>query len=115
VRPQRYTYGFVEAQEKFTFSWLGTKHQRAMSICGTLSGRNTDKVKDAGLNTIITPDSLVSFVESELIFECRKIYFQDLNPDNMLDKTILRNYLLKDFHRVYTGEILKIWEKKINL
>ncbi len=32
----------------------------------------------------------------------------DLDPANFLDKSIDKNYPLKDYHRVYFGEIIKI-------
>lgn len=112
VRPQRYTYGFMEQNERFTISYFGTTQQEALSICGTLSGRDTDKVLKSGLSTIVTPGALISFRESLMIFECRKLYFDDLKPENMLDKSILRNYPSSDFHRVYTAQIEKIWQRK---
>jgi flavin reductase (DIM6/NTAB) family NADH-FMN oxidoreductase RutF len=112
VRPQRHTYRFVEQNERFTLTYFGSTQQKALSICGSLSGRDTDKVLASGLSTIITPDSLISFEESLLIFSCRKVYFEDLNPENILDKSILRNYPANDFHRVYTAQIENIWERR---
>ena len=49
-----------------------------------------------------------SFKEADMILECRKIYFDDIKPDNFLDSSIDDNYPLKDYHRIYYGEILKV-------
>lgn len=111
VRPQRFTFEFTEKYDTFTLSWFGKKYAKALSICGSVSGRTHNKIEEAGLQPLASPDAGVCFLEAEIIFECRKIYFQDLVPDNMLDKSILRNYPANDFHRVYTGQIEKIWQK----
>ncbi|UCE07807.1 MAG: hypothetical protein JSW07_07180, partial [bacterium] len=49
-----------------------------------------------------------AFAEAELIIECRKMYWDDFKPDHFLDHSIHTNYPLKDYHRVYFGEILVI-------
>lgn len=112
VRPQRHTFEFMEANEHFTIAWFGATQRNALNICGTLSGRDTDKVKEAGLTPITTPDGHTTFEEALLTFECRKIYYHDIHPDTMLDKSILRNYPQNDFHRVYTGQLLKTWQHR---
>lgn len=47
IRPQRYTFGFMEAQDGFTLSFLGENNREALNICGTLSGREVNKVEQA--------------------------------------------------------------------
>ena len=54
----------------------------------------------------------VYFTEARMIIECRKIYFQDIDPRNFLDPGIEKNYPLKDYHRLYIGEIVKVFDKK---
>lgn len=49
IRPQRYTKKFVDANDTFTLSFYGPEHKQALSICGSKSGRDCDKVKEAGL------------------------------------------------------------------
>ena len=44
--------------------------------------------------------------EASLILECRKIYYQDIDPKGFLDPEIQSNYPNRDYHRVYFGEIL---------
>ena len=34
------------------------------------------------------------------------MYWQDMNPANFLNPAIEKNYPLKDYHRIYFGEIL---------
>ena len=49
VRPQRYTLEYIEREECFTLSFFPEQYRKALNICGTKSGRDTDKVKEAGL------------------------------------------------------------------
>ena len=38
----------MEAQDGFTLSFLGENNREALNICGTLSGREVNKVEQAG-------------------------------------------------------------------
>src|SRR5574344_709569 len=50
IRPERYTYGFVEDNARVTLSFFGQECRKALQICGTKSGRDCDKVAEAGLH-----------------------------------------------------------------
>ena len=49
IRPQRHTFGFIEAGEEFTLSFFSHEYHKALTVCGTTSGRDTDKVAASGL------------------------------------------------------------------
>jgi flavin reductase (DIM6/NTAB) family NADH-FMN oxidoreductase RutF len=49
-----------------------------------------------------------SFAEAKLIFECRKMYWQDIDPSHFLLPEIDGNYPHKDYHRAYFGEVLAV-------
>ena len=40
VRPQRYTFGFIEQSDEFTLSFFGPQWKKALSYCGAVSGRD---------------------------------------------------------------------------
>ena len=67
IRDTRYTYQFLQQHESFTLSFFNEKYRNALRICGTMSGRNTDKVKEAGLTPMETPSGLMSFEEARMI------------------------------------------------
>ena len=46
IRPQRYTFEVLEKSDIFTFSFFDEKYKPELSICGTKSGRDIDKVKE---------------------------------------------------------------------
>ena len=108
VRPHRYTYEFMEQYEMFTLSFFSDAFKSQLNFCGSRSGRETDKVKECGFTVRETQSGGIFFDEARLVLECRKIYFQDLLPDRMLDKTVLKNYPQQDYHRMYVGEILRV-------
>jgi hypothetical protein len=53
-----------------------------------------------------TKISSPGYNEAALILECKKMYYQDLDPKSFLDEGIQHNYPINDYHRVYYGEIL---------
>jgi len=109
VRPTRHTYTFTEEYDTFTLCAFPERCKDALKLLGTKSGRDGDKIAETGLtpcssNIVDAP----CFEESELVIECRKIYWDDIDPVNFLDQTIQNNYPKKDYHRIYFGEILNI-------
>jgi len=108
VRPQRYTYAFMEKGDAFTLSFFDEKYKPQLNFCGSRSGRETDKVQECGFSPVAAGNGSVYFEEAKLVLECRKLYFQDMEPANFLDDSIMKNYPQKDFHRMYIGEITRV-------
>lgn len=112
IRPQRYTYEFTEREEYFTVSFLPEECRKALTFCGRNSGRDCDKVKEAGLTPVEFEESM-GFEESGITVLCRKLYHQDINPEGLADKSIDSTcYPDKDYHRMYIGEIVKVFIKE---
>jgi flavin reductase (DIM6/NTAB) family NADH-FMN oxidoreductase RutF len=105
VRPQRYTYKFMELNEFFTMSFFDESHRETLNFCGKASGRQADKIKATGLKPFESPAGSIFYKQSKLMLECRKLYFSDIIPENFLVETINKNYPKKDYHRMYIGEI----------
>ena len=94
----------------FTLSFFKEEYREALQICGTLSGRDVNKVEKAGITPYFTPDGNVAFEEAYIIMECKKIYADFLNPKAFIDTSIISNvYPGDDFHKVYIGEIVNTW------
>jgi flavin reductase (DIM6/NTAB) family NADH-FMN oxidoreductase RutF len=109
VRPTRYTYQFMNRYDTFTLCAFPETYRQALQITGTKSGRDGDKIAEAGLTPIAS--TLVpapGFAEADLIIECRKMYWQDMDPAHFLAPDIARNYSSQDYHRIYYGEIVAI-------
>ena len=114
VRPVRYTYDFMEAADYFTLSFLPEEYREALNAFGVKSGRDCDKfalANEHGLNPAETEDGHYYFPAADITLVCRKIYYQDIDPANFIDKDIDRNYPQKDYHRMYVGEVVGAWVK----
>ena len=113
VRKSRYTYDFMEQGDYFTMSFFGSSHRDALSFCGSKSGRDVDKIMETGLTKTLF-DGGVAFEEAELVIVCKKLFHEELSPENFLDPSIDKNYAGKDagdYHTMYIVEILGIYKK----
>jgi flavin reductase (DIM6/NTAB) family NADH-FMN oxidoreductase RutF len=109
VRPQRYTYKFMESNKLFTMSFFDDRYRDALSLCGKVSGRQTDKMKATGLKPFESPEGSIFYEQAKLMIECRKLYFSDITPESFLVDGIDANYPKKDYHRMYIGEIISVF------
>ncbi|MGM9643681.1 MAG: flavin reductase family protein [Eubacteriales bacterium] len=107
VRPQRYSYGLCEKSDRFSLCILSEEYRDALKICGTKSGRDTDKLKDCSLSCTEI-DGVKVIEQSKVAMLCRKLYADDIKKDNFIDEEPLKNYHANDFHRFYILEIEKI-------
>lgn len=113
VRHSRYTFEFMEKFNSFTLAAFPDKYHSALSLLGSQSGRDGDKMAASGLTPIAsTIVKAPSYEEAELMLECQKIYADDLNPAHFLDESIYRHYPNRDFHCIYYGEILAAFGSK---
>ena len=109
IRPQRYTKEFVDREEYFTLSFFPDGYRKALSLCGTVSGRDHDKPAEAGLTPLFT-DGSVTFEEADLVLVCRKLYAQPMTEDSFTDKNVLeKEYPARDLHTRDIGEIIKAY------
>lgn len=113
IRPQRYTYEFIEKSEYFTLTFFEESHRQALQICGSVSGRDVNKVEKTGLHPRFTEMGNPSFEEARIIVECKKIYADMLEKESFLDTEALKkHYPESDLHKMYIGEIVNVWLKK---
>ena len=110
VRPTRYTYEFLEKHDTFSLSFLEEQYRDILTYCGTKSGRDVNKVQETGL-TPVSDGTTVYFAEAKLVLVCAKIYTQDIDPERFRDPKIDGFYPLKDYHRMYVGEIVRCLER----
>lgn len=109
VRPQRYTYEFMEKNDYFSLSFFGGEYKKELGICGSKSGRDIDKIAETGFIPVDLGEA-VGFEQAKVTVVLKKLAYQDMKPDGFLDETIMKNYVNNDFHRVYVGEIVKVMQ-----
>jgi flavin reductase (DIM6/NTAB) family NADH-FMN oxidoreductase RutF len=66
-----------------------------------------DKIAATGLMPVAGVTGAVYFAQARLVFECRKLYAQDIAPGGFMDPAIPAEVYGKgDFHQMYVGEIV---------
>lgn len=107
IRPQRYTFGLAEKENRLSLSFFGGDKHEALSYCGTKSGRDHDKLAAAGLGYQIIDDVPV-FDDAKLTLVCRKLYSDKIKEENMIDLNVIEKaYPNRDYHKYYICEIEK--------
>ncbi len=110
IRPQRFTFPFLEREDYFTLSFLPEEYRKALAYCGAHSGREGDKIALCGLHTDYAACGAPYIRESELVLVCRKAYWQDIDPAHFLTGDIDEKwYPEKDYHRMYIGRIAEAY------
>ncbi|ADU25739.1 flavin reductase [Ethanoligenens harbinense] len=108
VRPQRYTLEFLHQNPKFTLSFYDESHRKALNLLGSKSGRDGDKVAEAGLTPVFA-DGTTYFEEAGLVLFCEKWYESKMQPSGIKKPTAINPfYPQKDYHHMLVGKITKV-------
>ncbi|TJX14059.1 flavin reductase family protein [Tissierella creatinini] len=109
VRKSRHSYEIIERSDNFTVSVpLDKDLKKALAYCGTYSGRDVNKFKEMNLTlkeskTVETP----IIRDCNYNYECKIVFKQNMNPKNLHQDILQRNYPIDDFHTLYFGEIVE--------
>ena len=116
VRPTRYTREFLDARAEFTLSAFPEKYRKALTICGTKSGRDCDKMALTGLTPVasemVKPPT---FKEANLVLECRTLYRQPMTEASFIDRSPFEKWYSSadDLHIMYIAEVLAVRQAKV--
>ena len=114
IRPGRFTHELLSKSDFFSLSFLPEIYRNSLRICGTVSGRDTDKFALSGLTVdfFVNNDTkrgegpAVPYIsQAETLIICRKIYADVIRPDSFLCDSIQPNYPNLDYHSVFISEI----------
>ena len=108
VRESRYTHEMIEKSGEFTVNIpVGSVDTKILSVCGTKSGRDMDKIKELGL-TLVEPEniSVPGIKELPLTLECKVLYRMEQTLDTIPGDIIEKYYPNGDFHYAYYGQIV---------
>lgn len=112
IRPQRYTFEFIENGDYYTQSFFDEEYRDALKFCGSKSGRDYDKVKETGLTPVVDDKTgAVYFKEAKVVFICKKMYAQFLNEESALTEDVTKWYN-GDYHKMYMSEIVSVLVKE---
>ena len=110
VRPQRHTHKLLAQENRFSVAFLPEEYRDALKLCGTKSGRDTDKLAESGLHTLEC-DGVPVVAEAQVVLICKKLYEDELKEDCFLESEVMATYKAKDFHTFYVCEIEEVYER----
>ena len=107
IRPTRHTFKFLKENENFTISFYDEQYRKDLTIMGTKSGKDCDKLKE----TSLTPKFLsnaITYKQANLTLVCKKLYLSKFNEKDIPEeiKTQFDEYG-KNVHYIIIGEIIK--------
>lgn len=110
VRPQRFTFDFMNDNEYFSCAFFKEDYRNALAYCGKYSGRDIDKAKECNL-TPVFDENAPYFDEADTVIVCKKLYVQQMDESCIIDESVKANYNGDDYHHVFVGEIVKVLKK----
>lgn len=110
VRDSRHTLGYIERTGRFTLSCLKDGHKQALTIAGSKSGRDIDKVRETGL-TPVSLDGAPSFEEAAYTIVCETMYQAPLDVAAISDEEAAKRSYPEpvDAHQMFIGKIVKAY------
>ncbi|WP_110954347.1 flavin reductase family protein [Anaerosinus massiliensis] len=110
VRKSRHTFELLEKNPEFTVSIPLNDMKSALGICGSKSGRDTDKFAVAKLEKLAGQKiSTPAIKGAGLHFECKVVYKQVMSDDHLQKAAADKWYADKDWHTLYYGEIVSAY------
>ena len=110
IRPQRHTKRFVDENEYFTLSFFPEEYRAQLSLCGSKSGRDRDKVKACGVTVAAGKGGAPYFEQADLVLVCRKRMAMPMDPAAM-PEDVKEKWYHGDYHDMYWGEIVEALKK----
>ena len=111
VRHSRYTFELLKNTDEFTVSVpLGGKMDDQLKYCGSVSGRNEDKLKN--IKTAPAKEISTPVIEGcDIFYECKILTYSDLEKDKLPKELAMRWYGDSDMHRLYFAKIISAYKK----
>ena len=121
LREYRFTKELIDKNGEFTVNIpYGQDAKDILNFCGTKSGRDVDKFQKLGLTPVEAEKiSVPAIRELPLTLECKVVYKQEQDPDQISEKRKKIFYPAdvdgsfhganRDYHTAYYGQILSAY------
>lgn len=83
VRPERYTREFADAADTFSLTVFDNSYRKMLGYCGTVSGRDEDKVEKSNLH-VLHDEQTPYFEECRMAFVCKKLCVSQVKEEDFL-------------------------------
>ena len=109
VRTSRFSKHLLDENPYFTVSIpKDFFYKNALGICGSKSGKDTDKFALCALEKEKSDKINVPGIKNCLIYECSVIFKSEMKEDLTMTPERERWYKNGDYHTLYTAEILNV-------
>jgi flavin reductase (DIM6/NTAB) family NADH-FMN oxidoreductase RutF len=117
LRANRHTLKYIRKNKTYTLSFFNPGYRDQLTLFGSLSGSNSDKMKKHALTPVLMPNGSVAYKEAKLIIECDLSEITTVNPADFytdsMKKFVGDAYAeTKDYHKLVFGKITGLWIKK---
>ena len=118
VKPDRYTYQFMQWTSHFTVSFIKKSLFKKFEVYGEQSGKYVNKEEHSGTHIMYFDNGGITFREAEEVYVCRmlaksQIDEKDLAPDIIQIYETSANLFKesKEPHNIYIGEIIGYYKR----
>jgi flavin reductase (DIM6/NTAB) family NADH-FMN oxidoreductase RutF len=111
VKPERYTYQFIDKSEIFTVSYIDEKLYNKFMPYGTKSGKDINKEEVCGTHIKFLDDGGITFEEAVEVYVCKIIAKAHLTEEDVHQELVdmykgnVKAYPTTKPHTMYVGEI----------
>ena len=118
VKPERYTYQFIEKSKIFTVSYIDKKLYSKFGPYGNKSGKDVNKEEVSGTHIKFLDDGGITFEEASEVFVCKIIAKQHITEKDIHQDIIdlyngkLSVYFSTNPHVSYVGEIIGHYKRQ---
>ncbi len=112
VRPSRFTFGLMEETDEFTVNVPTDSQKKEVLLCGTMSGRDTDKIEKCAFTLAKSATVSVPHIrECPIHYECRTIHKNNVINAQLNREIVAGSYKAGDYHTIYFGQILGVYQE----
>lgn len=109
VRPERYTYQFLEENNTFSLTFFDESFREKLKFCGSNSGKDIDKIQACNFNIEYCNNETPYITDGKITVICKTLYKQDIEKNCFTDiSSYEKTYSSGGMHRMYIGEITQI-------
>lgn len=110
VRTTRHTFDLIQKTGCYAVCIPKTDRKKELAVCGTKSGRDTDKFALTGLKALPCRKIDAPAVEGCYVIECKVAYQTTLEKSGLPAEIQERWYQKNDLHTLMVGEIVDEYE-----
>ena len=91
ISPKRYTFQLIQKEKYFSINMLEKDQKEIAIFCGTLSGRNVNKLEKLE----VEEGKYTKIIDCPISFECEKVFMKEFGDHNIVVGKVLKEKVRK--------------------